>query len=101
MKTEKCTAAEDFDDVRSVCDCIGIPYYSVNFTEEYWQRVFTYFLEEYKSGRTPNPDVLCNREIKFAAFKDFALSTGADYMATGHYARLSSQGSASFKGSGQ
>ena len=94
----ECTAAEDFDDVRSVCDCIGIPYYSVNFTEEYWQRVFTYFLEEYKSGRTPNPDVLCNREIKFAAFKDFALSTGADYMATGHYARLSSQGVHLLKG---
>ncbi len=94
----ECTAAEDYDDVRSVCDAIGIPYYTVNFTEEYWQRVFTYFLDEYKSGRTPNPDVLCNREIKFAAFKDFALSTGADYMATGHYARLADEGVHLIKG---
>ena len=94
----ECTAAEDYDDVRSVCDAIGIPYYTVNFTEEYWQRVFTYFLDEYKSGRTPNPDVLCNREIKFAAFKDFALSTGADYMATGHYARLAEEGVHLIKG---
>ena len=94
----ECTAAQDYDDVRAVCDHIGIPYYTVNFTEEYWNRVFTYFLNEYKSGRTPNPDVLCNREIKFAAFKDFALSTGADYMATGHYARLSDEGIHLLKG---
>lgn len=94
----ECSAQVDYDDVRSVCDAIDIPYYTVNFTEEYWQRVFTYFLDEYKSGRTPNPDVLCNREIKFAAFKDFALSTGADYMATGHYARLGSEGIHLLKG---
>lgn len=94
----ECTAAEDYDDVRGVCDCLGIPYYTVNFTEEYWNRVFSYFLEEYKRGRTPNPDVLCNREIKFAAFKDFALSTGADYMATGHYARLAGEGVHLLKG---
>lgn len=93
-----CTAADDYDDVRAVCDSIGIPYYTVNFTEEYWQRVFTYFLSEYKSGRTPNPDVLCNREIKFAAFKDFALDTGADLMATGHYARLAGEGIHLLKG---
>ena len=81
----ECTAAEDYDDVRAVCDQIGIPYYTVNFTEEYWQRVFSYFLREYKAGRTPNPDVLCNSEIKFAAFLDFCLETGAEKMATGHY----------------
>lgn len=85
---EECTAAEDFDDVRAVCDQLGIPYYAVNFEEEYWQRVFSYFLEEYRRGRTPNPDVLCNREIKFAAFLDFCMGTGAQAMATGHYARL-------------
>lgn len=83
----ECTSAEDYEDVRSVCDTIGIPYYTVNFVQEYWDRVFTYFLEEYKNGRTPNPDVLCNREIKFAAFLEFAMQTGAQYLATGHYAR--------------
>ncbi len=83
-----CTAAEDFSDVRRVCDAIGIPYYTVNFAKEYQERVFSYFLSEYKAGRTPNPDVLCNCEIKFKAFLSLAMSTGADYMATGHYARL-------------
>ena len=83
----ECTAETDFDDVREVCDKIGIPYYSVDFSKEYWDRVFEYFLYEYKNGRTPNPDVLCNKEIKFAAFKDLALKTGADAMATGHYCR--------------
>lgn len=83
----ECTSVEDYEDVRSVCDTIGIPYYTVNFVQEYWDRVFTYFLEEYKNGRTPNPDVLCNREIKFAAFLEFAMQTGAQYLATGHYAR--------------
>ncbi|MBQ9942273.1 MAG: tRNA 2-thiouridine(34) synthase MnmA [Christensenellaceae bacterium] len=90
--SDECTAAEDYDDVRAVCDHIGIPYYTVNFTEEYWQRVFSYFLAEYKAGRTPNPDVLCNKEIKFAAFMDFCLKTGAQKLATGHYARLSPEG---------
>lgn len=84
---EECPAEEDYRDVRLVCESIGIPYYSVNFQQEYWDRVFTYFLEEYKKGRTPNPDVLCNSEIKFAAFLDFALETGADKIATGHYVR--------------
>lgn len=85
----ECTATADYDDVRAVCDQIGIPYYTVNFEKEYWDRVFTYFLEEYKNGRTPNPDVLCNKEIKFNYFLKFALSTTmADSMATGHYARL-------------
>lgn len=83
-----CTATQDFEDVRRVCDDIGIPYYSVNFEQQYWDKVFTYFLEEYKSGRTPNPDVMCNKEIKFKAFMDYALSIGADYVATGHYAQV-------------
>ncbi|MDK2919393.1 MAG: tRNA-uridine 2-sulfurtransferase [Candidatus Petromonas sp.] len=83
-----CTAEEDYADVRRVCAQIGIPYYTVNFEKEYWDRVFTYFLDEYKKGRTPNPDVLCNKEIKFKAFLDYALKLGADYLATGHYARV-------------
>ena len=83
-----CTATEDYADVRSVCETIGIPYYTVNFAEEYRDRVFSYFLDEYKKGRTPNPDVLCNCEIKFKAFLDFALKTGAALLATGHYCRL-------------
>lgn len=80
-----CTSEEDFVDVRRVASAIGIPYYSVNFSKEYMDRVFSYFLSEYKAGRTPNPDVLCNREIKFKDFKDYAMRLGADYIATGHY----------------
>lgn len=83
-----CTSAEDYEDVRRVCDQIGIPYYSVNFEKEYWNKVFKYFLDEYKSGRTPNPDVMCNKEIKFKAFLEHALKLGADYLATGHYAQV-------------
>ena len=83
-----CTATQDYEDVRAVCDEIGIPYYTVNFTREYWDRVFSHFLEEYQRGRTPNPDVLCNREIKFRAFLDFAMKNGADGIATGHFCRL-------------
>ncbi|MBQ6703967.1 MAG: tRNA 2-thiouridine(34) synthase MnmA [Clostridia bacterium] len=83
-----CTAAEDYEDVRRVADKIGIPYYTVNFAKEYRERVFSYFLEEYKAGRTPNPDVLCNCEIKFKAFLDFAMGLDAAALATGHYARL-------------
>lgn len=83
-----CTATADYADVRSVCDTIGIPYYTVNFAKEYRDRVFSYFLDEYRKGRTPNPDVLCNCEIKFKAFLDFALKTGAELLATGHYCRL-------------
>lgn len=83
-----CTATEDYNDVAKVASEIGIPYYSVNFEKEYWDRVFTYFLNEYKKGRTPDPDVICNKEIKFRAFLDYALDLGADYIATGHYARL-------------
>jgi len=83
-----CTATIDYEDVRRVCDQIGIPYYSVNFEQQYWDKVFTYFLDEYKSGRTPNPDVMCNKEIKFKAFMDYALSIGAEFVATGHYAQV-------------
>ncbi len=80
-----CTAEEDWRDVQEVCSQIGIPYYAVNFAKEYRDRVFSYFLEEYKAGRTPNPDVLCNREIKFKAFLDFAMKLGAEKIATGHF----------------
>ena len=83
-----CTATEDYHDVALVADKIGIPYYSINFEKEYWDKVFTYFLEEYKKGRTPNPDVMCNKEIKFKAFLDYATDLGADYVATGHYAQV-------------
>ncbi|USK60189.1 tRNA 2-thiouridine(34) synthase MnmA [Peribacillus asahii] len=83
-----CTATEDYDDVIRVCNQIGIPYYAVNFEKQYWDQVFTYFLEEYKAGRTPNPDVMCNKEIKFKAFLEHAINLGADYVATGHYARV-------------
>lgn len=86
-----CTATADYADVRSVCETIGIPYYTVNFAKEYRDRVFSYFLDEYQKGRTPNPDVLCNCEIKFKAFLDFALSTGAGLLATGHYCRLNEE----------
>lgn len=80
-----CTADGDFADVRRVCAALEIPYYSVNFAEQYKERVFSYFLKEYAAGRTPNPDVLCNREIKFGPFREYARTMGADYIATGHY----------------
>nr|WP_107645912.1 tRNA 2-thiouridine(34) synthase MnmA [Aerococcus viridans] len=83
-----CTATEDYKDVAAVAAQIGIPYYSINFEKEYWDKVFTYFLDEYKRDRTPNPDVMCNKEIKFKAFLDYALELGADYVATGHYAQV-------------
>lgn len=82
-----CTATADWGDVQDVCETIGIPYYAVNFEKEYQERVFSYFLSEYQKGRTPNPDVLCNREIKFKAFLDFAMKLGATRMATGHFVR--------------
>ena len=83
-----CTSVNDYEDVKRVCNKIGIPYFSVNFAQEYLDRVFKYFLEEYEKGRTPNPDVLCNREIKFGPFLEYAKSLGADYIATGHYAKV-------------
>lgn len=87
-----CTADDDYADVRRVCSKLGIPYYGVNFAKEYMDRVFSYFLEEYKRGRTPNPDVLCNREIKFGPFKEYAMQLGADYIATGHYCGIRHDG---------
>jgi len=83
-----CTAEQDAEDVRRVCDQIGIPCYTVNFEAEYRDKVFEYFLEEYRRGRTPNPDVMCNREIKFGEFLQKALELGADVVAMGHYARV-------------
>ena len=83
-----CTATEDYKDVAAVAEQIGIPYYSVNFEKEYWDRVFEYFLAEYRAGRTPNPDVMCNKEVKFQAFLSYAMDLGADYVAMGHYARV-------------
>ena len=80
-----CTSATDWEDARAVCAKLNIPVYAVNFSKQYRERVFAYFLEEYGKGRTPNPDVLCNREIKFGPFSDYARTLGADYIATGHY----------------
>jgi tRNA-uridine 2-sulfurtransferase len=83
-----CTAAEDFQDARSVCEQLRIPLHKVSFAGEYRERVFAYFLDEYRAGRTPNPDVLCNREIKFGVSFDYARRLGAEWVATGHYARV-------------
>ncbi len=91
-----CTAEQDFDDVKRVSDKLGIPYYSVNFAREYRERVFSYFLSEYSKGRTPNPDVLCNREIKFGPFLQYAKALGADHVATGHYCGVEHVGSVSY-----
>lgn len=85
--TEYCTALEDLADAQAVADKIGIPLHTANFAMEYWDRVFEHFLAEYGAGRTPNPDILCNKEVKFKAFLDYALTLGADFIATGHYAR--------------
>lgn len=85
--TEYCTAKEDLADAQSVCDKLGIHLHKANFAAEYWDNVFEHFLEEYKAGRTPNPDILCNREIKFKAFLEYAKELGADYIAMGHYVR--------------
>ena len=89
---EVCTAAQDWQDVVSVSDRLGIPFYGVNFAQEYKDRVFSYFLEESKRGRTPNPDILCNREIKFDALYKKAKELGADFLATGHYTRTDQEG---------
>lgn len=82
-----CTAEQDFEDVKRVANKIGIPYYTVNYAKEYRERVFSYFLEEYEKGYTPNPDVMCNKEIKFGPFLEYAMKLGADYIATGHYCK--------------
>ena len=82
-----CTAADDLQDARSVCEQLGIPLHHANFSKQYRNQVFEYFLDEYKVGRTPNPDVLCNREIKFGVFRDYAKRLGGELLATGHYAQ--------------
>lgn len=83
-----CPAAEDLKDVLAICEKLDIPLHVENFSKEYWDRVFEHFLTEYAAGRTPNPDILCNKEVKFKAFLEHALTLGADYIATGHYARI-------------
>jgi tRNA-specific 2-thiouridylase len=83
-----CTAEEDAEDVRRVCDQLDIPFYTVNFEKQYYDKVFAYFLDEYRKGRTPNPDVMCNREIKFGELLQKVLELGGDYIATGHYAQI-------------
>jgi len=85
---EYCTAKQDLSDAQAVADQLGIELHQANFSAEYWDNVFSHFLSEYEAGRTPNPDVLCNREIKFKVFLDYARVLGADFIATGHYARL-------------
>jgi len=87
-----CAAAEDLADATEVCRHIGIELHTVNFSAEYWERVFELFLAGYAAGQTPNPDVICNQEIKFRAFLDHAIALGADRIATGHYARIKSSG---------
>ncbi len=97
---EYCAAAEDMADAQSVADKLEIPFKTINFAAEYWDYVFEYFLSEYSVGRTPNPDIMCNKEIKFKAFLDYAKILGADFIATGHYARVnhSEQGSQMLRG---
>ena len=83
-----CPAEQDLADARAVAECLGIKLHTISFSAEYWDRVFEYFLAEYRAGRTPNPDIMCNQEIKFRAFPEYALGLGADWIATGHYARV-------------
>lgn len=90
--TEYCTAKEDLADAQAVADRLGIKLHTANFAAEYWDNVFEHFLEEYRAGRTPNPDILCNREIKFKAFLDYAMDLGAELIATGHYVRRRDMG---------
>ena len=85
---EVCSSEIDFKDASEVCDMLDIPLHKANFSDDYWDRVFKQFLSEHEKGRTPNPDILCNREIKFKSFYDYALKIGADYIATGHYAKV-------------
>ena len=85
---EICTSEIDFKDASEVCDMLDIPLHKANFSDDYWDRVFKQFLSEHEKGRTPNPDILCNREIKFKSFYDYALKIGADFIATGHYAKV-------------
>lgn len=86
-----CAAEKDLNDAKAICEQLSIPLHQVNFSDAYWHRVFEHVLSEYERGRTPNPDVLCNQEIKFKCFLDYALSLGADAIATGHYAKVDSE----------
>ena len=90
--SEYCTARTDLEDALRICDRLNIELHTVNFASQYWDNVFDHFLVEYRAGRTPNPDVLCNREIKFKVFSDYANELGADFIATGHYARVVTRG---------
>ena len=83
-----CPAAQDLADAEAVAEKLDIKLHRISFSTEYWDRVFAYFLAEYRAGRTPNPDVMCNKEIKFRAFLDYAMDLGADFIATGHYASI-------------
>jgi len=87
-----CPAEQDLRDARDICERLDIELQTISFSAEYWNRVFSHFLEEYRAGRTPNPDILCNQEIKFHAFLDYALTHGAGAIATGHYARIDNDG---------
>lgn len=88
---EHCSAAQDLSDAKKVADKLGIKLHTVNFSSDYWDDVFEHFLKEHKKGRTPNPDILCNQKIKFKVFLDYAISLGADKIATGHYARITNK----------
>jgi tRNA-specific 2-thiouridylase len=87
-ESDYCPAEQDLADARTIADILDIELHTVSFSAEYWNRVFRHFLEEYQAGRTPSPDIICNREIKFRAFLDHAIGLGADFIATGHYARI-------------
>ena len=91
-----CPARQDMEDALSVCNKLGIKLHIKNFSEQYWDKVFEYFIAEYTAGRTPNPDILCNKEVKFKAFLNHAIDLGADYIATGHYARISEDDNGKF-----
>ncbi len=88
LDDEICPQEKDYNDAKLICDKLNIPLYRVDYVKEYWDNVFTYFLDELKKGRTPNPDVMCNKYIKFDLFYQKALELGADYIATGHYAKI-------------
>jgi tRNA-uridine 2-sulfurtransferase len=83
-----CTATQDLQDAKNVCEHLGIEFHSVNFAKEYWDKVFQYCLDEFSAGRTPNPDIWCNKEIKFKVFLKYAQTFNIDYLATGHYAKI-------------
>jgi tRNA-specific 2-thiouridylase len=88
LNNDICTQEQDYNDAKKVCELLSIPLHRVDFIKEYWDYVFTYFLDELKNGRTPNPDIMCNKYIKFDLFIKEALKLNAEYIATGHYARM-------------